>query len=310
MSSVTETAVPSEGYQSATVAGAAPPKRPYTKIDWKRGAKLLAAGLDAEDVAAALGIDEDRLWRHLHRSLRFRFLVRQAAERRRQLCELQVDIAAPAMVRHCALDRGAAPDPAMLREVTGYAAARAAARQEKTAPDPLQALADSGQRPPNQAKRRRLMARQEEHDVEAAGIIAVARTALEQYRAGQAQADAAAAAPVPAAPSPLQAARGRLARVIAARAAQLAGSDGKPAEAEIVANEPERTETVTNEPEQTAVPPAIARQAITTQAELDAAVAAARRSPPVYNPDTDPHGGDYGTVRPSRHGSIVELPGI
>lgn len=232
------------------------------------------------------------------------------AERRRQLCELQVGIAAPAMVRHCALDRGAAPDPAILREVTGYAAARAAARQEKAAPDPLQALADSGQRPPNQAKRRRLMARQEEHDAEAAGILAVARTALEQYRAGQAQADAAAASePVPAAP-PLQAARGRLAGVIAARAAQLAGSGGKPAEAEIVANEPERTETVTNEPEQTAAAPPVATQAITTQAELDAAVAAARRSPQVYNPDTDPHCWDQGVIRPSRFGGVIELPGI
>lgn len=82
--------------------GRKPPPKTRIRIDWKRGAKLLAAGEPPEAVAAALGIEEDRLWRHLNRSPRFQFLLRQALERQMVAAQLQFGIAGrQASVQRC-----------------------------------------------------------------------------------------------------------------------------------------------------------------------------------------------------------------
>src|SRR3546814_21030964 len=66
---------------SAGAPGPAP--RPYTKIDWKQAAALIAGGRTVEATADALGLAPERIWRHLNRSLRFRFYLRQAIQRQR-----------------------------------------------------------------------------------------------------------------------------------------------------------------------------------------------------------------------------------
>lgn len=57
-------------------------------IDWRRAAQLLAGGEVPGAVAAALGIPERRLWRHLEQSVTFKLLISRAAGRRRDLDRL------------------------------------------------------------------------------------------------------------------------------------------------------------------------------------------------------------------------------
>lgn len=57
------------------------PPRAYTRIDWKAAAGLLADGQTARQAATAIGITEDRLWRHWQRSQRFRNHVQALIER-------------------------------------------------------------------------------------------------------------------------------------------------------------------------------------------------------------------------------------
>jgi hypothetical protein len=84
-------------------AQAIPPAgKKRVRIDWKRGAALLVAGESPDAVATALGITEDRLWRHLRSSLRFQFLLRQARETQQLLGRLQLEAASNAAAIRCA----------------------------------------------------------------------------------------------------------------------------------------------------------------------------------------------------------------
>jgi hypothetical protein len=84
-------------------AQAIPPAgKKRVRIDWKRGAALLVAGESPDAVATALGITEERLWRHLRSSLRFQFLLRQARETQLLLGRLRLEAASNAAAIRCA----------------------------------------------------------------------------------------------------------------------------------------------------------------------------------------------------------------
>lgn len=44
-------------------------------FDWRSAARLWAAGVEPEAIAAAMGIEENYFWNHLARSARFRRFV-------------------------------------------------------------------------------------------------------------------------------------------------------------------------------------------------------------------------------------------
>ena len=77
-------------------------KKTRVRIDWKRGAILLVAGEAPEAIAAALGITEERLWRHLRNSARFQFLLRQARETQLLLGRLKLEAVVNAAAIRCA----------------------------------------------------------------------------------------------------------------------------------------------------------------------------------------------------------------
>ena len=85
-------------------AQAIPPagRKTRMRIAWTRGAALLVAGEAPADVAAALGITEERLWRHLRNSARFQFLLRQAREAQLLIGRLQLEAASNAAAIRCA----------------------------------------------------------------------------------------------------------------------------------------------------------------------------------------------------------------
>uniref|UniRef100_UPI00313811D1 hypothetical protein n=1 Tax=Ferrovibrio terrae TaxID=2594003 RepID=UPI00313811D1 len=80
-------------------------KSPVT-IPWRLVARRLAEGEKPGAIAAGLGLEEDRIWRHLRRSLRFRFYLRQALERQQMLAGLQLAAAG----RSAMLSRGLQPE--------------------------------------------------------------------------------------------------------------------------------------------------------------------------------------------------------
>lgn len=100
------------GIDPAQAAQPAGKKR--VRIDWKRGAALLVKGEAPDAVAAALGITQERLWRHLRNSARFQFLLRQARETQLLLGRLQLEAASNAAAIRCA--RQAEKPPAGLFE--------------------------------------------------------------------------------------------------------------------------------------------------------------------------------------------------
>lgn len=57
-------------------------KRTRRRVAWTHGARLLGSGETPAAVAAALGIAEERLWRHLESSRRFRRLLDEAIDMR------------------------------------------------------------------------------------------------------------------------------------------------------------------------------------------------------------------------------------
>lgn len=57
-------------------------------VDWRLGARLLAAGEPPEAVAAALNIDRDRFWEHLAKSTRFQRHIVTASRLRQELGDL------------------------------------------------------------------------------------------------------------------------------------------------------------------------------------------------------------------------------
>lgn len=153
---------------AGTPMPAAKPKRKSpVRIDWKEIARRLAEGARPAAVAAAAGIDEDRLWRHLRASLRFRFYLSQALERQQLLAELQLGVAG----RSAALSRSLQPeslDGDLLKCLLAESGSGGIAKQ-------VEQLGATGQRPPNMAFRRRLAAERRQMDAQFAAIEAECR---------------------------------------------------------------------------------------------------------------------------------------
>lgn len=127
-------------------------KRPVS-IPWREIACRLAEGAKPAAIAAGLGLPEERIWRHLRNSLRFRHYLKQAVERQRLLAGLQL----AALGQGALLARGLHPeslDGELLRLLN-----EAAHPQEEPACDVgqrIEQLGKTGARPPNMALRRRL----------------------------------------------------------------------------------------------------------------------------------------------------------
>ncbi|QDO96427.1 hypothetical protein FNB15_03675 [Ferrovibrio terrae] len=131
---------------------ARPTRKSPVAIPWREIACRLAEGARPAAVAADLGLAEERIWRHLRKSLRFRFYLQQAMERQRLLAGLQL----ATLGQTALLSRGLNPenlDGDLLRLLH-----EAAHRQEPgsdLAPQ-IEQLGKTGEPPPNMAFRRRL----------------------------------------------------------------------------------------------------------------------------------------------------------
>lgn len=132
--------------------GQRPKRRPAIRIDWKTIATRMAEGAAAQVVAADLGLAEERIWRHLRRSLRFRHYLTQAIERRRLTAQLQIN----ALGGAAAVSRLLQPDSmdgATLQALLGRADSAAG-----EAGDVVKLLGETGGAPPNMALRARIRA--------------------------------------------------------------------------------------------------------------------------------------------------------
>lgn len=183
-------------------------KRPV-QIPWREIACRLAEGAKPAAVAADLGLAEDRIWRHLRQSLRFRFYLQQAMERQRLLAGLQLATLGQAAL----LSRGLKPDSLdgeLLRLLN-----EAAHRHEPGADlaQQIERLGKTGERPPNMAFRRRMAEEKRLMDLQ-----------VETWR----RQDAARAAAAPATPA--------------------APGTEEPAQPETKARDAERSETNAGEP--------------------------------------------------------------
>lgn len=160
--------------------------RPQIRIDWQHGASLLVEGHRPAAVAAALGIPEVRLWRHLRHSLRFRILIGRAMERQRLLAQIQYGSLQAATV-HQAL-RGERPDGAALQWLSAEVAPADAAASGQALVDQL---GETAARLPSQALRNRLAAEKARMDAQ----VAESREALARHMAARRQAEAVTAKP-------------------------------------------------------------------------------------------------------------------
>ena len=169
-----------------------PAPSPARRIPWRDIARRLAAGAQPAAIAADLGLQEDRIWRHLRRSLRFRFYLQQALDRQRLLAGLQLAAAAPGAL----VSRGLQPDSLdgdglRLLSEAGRPDGGDMARQ-------VEQLGATGDPPPNMAWRARLAVEKRGMDLQAAeasGFVA-------GLEAGIARAARMAPAPAAAAASP------------------------------------------------------------------------------------------------------------
>lgn len=189
-------------------------------IPWRDVARRLAEGEKPASVAAGLTIDEDRIWRHLRKSLRFRTYLQQAIERQRQLGDMLLDGAG----RSAMVALGRQPenlDGGMLRCLLDEAG-RAAEADAPALARRIEQLGETGAPPPNMAFRRRMAEekRQMDHQMEVWRIQDAARAA----------AQTAVPTAAPARPAP---------------------ASGEPQRSQTNANEPERTQTNANEAERT-----------------------------------------------------------
>lgn len=155
-------------------------RRPATRFDWKAVARRLAEGERPAAIAAGGGPDEDRIWRHMKRSLRFRFYIRQALERQRLLAELQLGAAGPAaLVSRSRQADSLDGETLRLLEAAGDEAAPNLAQQ-------VEQLGETGGPPPNMALRKRIAAEKRQMDAFVAGSVAL----LKAHEAGRAGMDA------------------------------------------------------------------------------------------------------------------------
>ncbi len=192
-------------------------KRPVA-VPWRDIACRLAEGAKPAAVAADLGLQEERIWRHLRKSLRFRFYLRQAMERQRLLAGLQL----ATLGQTALLSRGLQPeslDGDLLRLLD-----EAAQRQEPGCDlaQQIEQLGKTGERPPNMAFRRRMAEEKRLMDLR-----------VETWRIQEAA--RAAAATAPASPEAEVPERPET-------------NSGEPVRSATNASEPVRSETNTNEP--------------------------------------------------------------
>ncbi len=131
--------------------------RPVT-IPWREVACRLAEGARPGAIAADLGLAEERIWRHLRKSLRFRFWLRQAMERQRLLAGLQLATLGQTALLSRGLDPGSL-DGDLLRLLTEAAPAEDIGQQ-------IEQLGQTGAPPPNAAFRRRLAEERQRMDLQ------------------------------------------------------------------------------------------------------------------------------------------------
>ncbi|WP_341705371.1 hypothetical protein [Ferrovibrio sp.] len=330
----------------STAPGRTPKQRPYTKIDWKCAAALIAGGRTVEEAAGLLDLPAERIWRHLNRSLRFRFFIRQAVERQRLQAELHLAAAARDTVLACSRDPLGLDGDSLQWLVAesglaGCGARRAAERDRRDGDDLVQKLADTGDRPPVRARYEAFVAEKREMD----GLMAAAQVELEATRrrlvaAGQLD-------PRPGDDvAPATAGPGRSAAVTGGSERSVPDRGG-PERSETVTSGPQRSETVTSGPERSAAVTSGPERsaavtsgpersaavtsgpersaAVTSGPERSAAVTSgpersaavtggAQRSAPAETPvsppteNTEKEDWDYSIVRPYRSGAIVDLP--
>lgn len=140
------------------------PRRP--QIAWRRGAVMWADGEELPAICAALGIDEDRFWRHVRNSQRFRFLIQQAGERRRLQAQLRLAREGrDALLR--AMPQIENYDPATLRWLGEQAGLQGGASSQDR-PDAGERLRLAAAPPPNQTFRKRIAAQRGRMDAEVA----------------------------------------------------------------------------------------------------------------------------------------------
>ena len=195
-------------------------------IPWRDVARRLAESEKPGAIAAGLGIDEDRIWRHLRKSLRFRTYLRQAIERQKYLADLLLE----GTGRNAMVALGRQPenlDGGMLRCLLDEAGCTAEMDIPALAKR-IERLGETGAPPPNMAFRRRMAEekRRMDQQMEIWRIQDAARAAA--LKAVSAPVPVTATAPAPATPTP-----------------------GEPQRSQTNANEPERSETNANEANRT-----------------------------------------------------------
>jgi hypothetical protein len=146
-----------------------PSKRPV-RVDWKLAARRVAEGAGLPTVVAELGITEEHFWRHLRRSLRFRFQLEQAVERRAGLIALQSRAALPAAVLDRCLQADSLDGGLLTALLTDTEAVRTSEAPAGDSSGLIGRLAETGRRPPNMAFRRRLAAERQQMDATFAAI--------------------------------------------------------------------------------------------------------------------------------------------
>lgn len=148
-------------------ASAAPARTaPVRRIPWREIARRLAGGAQPAAIAPDYGIDEDRIWRHLRRSLRFRFYLRQAVERQRLLAGLQLAATAPGAL----VSRGQQAeslDGEILR-LLSEAGGGSPVPVEGDVGKQVERLGETAAPPPNMAWRARMAAERRSMDLQAA----------------------------------------------------------------------------------------------------------------------------------------------
>lgn len=162
------------------------PRRP--QIAWRRGAAMMADGEELPAICAALGIDEERFWRHMRSSPRFGFLIDQARERRRLQAQMQLERRSrEAMLRMAErIDRLAA------EQLDWFC--RQAGLGDAVRHDVAESLRQAAAAPPNMAFRKRIAAERARMDAE----VARTKAALARHEARQNAGQAPPAAPDPA----------------------------------------------------------------------------------------------------------------
>lgn len=72
------------------------PRKPPVRVDWRGIARRMAAGETPAEIAAGLGLPEDRIWRHLNRSPKFLKDLDQESRRQRLLAKMTFRSVGPA----------------------------------------------------------------------------------------------------------------------------------------------------------------------------------------------------------------------